>query len=220
MAMLKDAKDQCDHLIVGLQDDPAQDKDLSYRLTTGGKPKNHPVMTLAERLEILQAIKYVDEIFTYSTEKDLYDKIKNLKFDIRILGSDWKGKKYTAYDLPHAAYFHKRTHGFSTSELRSRVYEVEKPPIDDFLDMVKAESSRARRMHGQIRSPHEGLGLIEEEFWEVKLEIFKKVPNKAEMLKELTQVAALCTRFAEDCGLLGKNHERQQENLKGTQTRD
>lgn len=77
-----------------------------------------------------------------------------------------------------------------------------KVTVDKFLELVRIEASRARSLHGQIRSPHEGLGLIEEEFWEVKLEIFKKLPDKAEMLKELTQVAALCARFAEDCGLI------------------
>ena len=38
--MLKDAKDQCDILIVGLQTDPTIDKE--YRVTTGGKNKNKP----------------------------------------------------------------------------------------------------------------------------------------------------------------------------------
>jgi glycerol-3-phosphate cytidylyltransferase len=125
MRMLKDCKNICDYLIVGLQDDPSQLEDIHYRLKTGGKPKNTPIMNLEERREILEGIKYVDEIFIYSTEEDLYNKLAALKYDIRILGSDWKGKKYTGHDLPHNAYFHERNHTFSTSELRERVYKAE-----------------------------------------------------------------------------------------------
>ncbi len=123
--MLKDCKNVCNYLIVGLQDDPSQLEDIKYRLETGGKPKNTPIMNLEERKEILEGIKYVDEIFIYSTEEDLYNKLAALEYDIRILGSDWEGKPYTGHDLPHIAYFHKRDHGFSTSELRERVYKAE-----------------------------------------------------------------------------------------------
>jgi glycerol-3-phosphate cytidylyltransferase len=130
MMMLKDAKDQCDYLIVGLQDDPSQNYDVSYRLQTGGKPKNSPIMSLAERKEIIEGVKYVDEVFVYSTEQDLMNWLKNNRYDVRILGSDWEGKKYTGYDLPHKAYFHKRTHNYSTSELRQRVYLAEKEKIE------------------------------------------------------------------------------------------
>ena len=74
--------------------------------------------------------------------------------------------------------------------------------IEKFLALAYKESQAARDRHGRIRSTHEGLGLLEEEFWEVKLEVFKKCVDKKEMLKELSQVAALCARMAEDCGLM------------------
>lgn len=120
MLMFKDCKEVCDYLIVGLQTDPSVDSD--YR----DKVKNCPVMLLEERKIILEGIKYIDEIFIYSTENDLYEKLKNLKYDIRILGIDWKGKKYTGCDLPHTLFFHKRDHSFSTTELRKRVAKAEK----------------------------------------------------------------------------------------------
>lgn len=130
MMMLKDAKRICNYLIVGLQDDPAQAHDLKYRLETGGKPKNKPVMSLEERLTVLEGVKYVDEIFIYSTEEELYEKIRNLDYDVRILGSDWRDKPYTGHDLPHVAYFHERNHNYSTSELRKRVYDAEKERLE------------------------------------------------------------------------------------------
>lgn len=137
MRMLKDCKNQCDYLIVGLQDDPAQEADMEYRLKTGAKPKNRPIMSLAERKEILESVRYVDEIFVYSTEDDLLDWLKNNHYDVRILGSDWEGKPYTGHDLPHKAYFHKRDHDYSTSELRARVYEAEKQRQADLTEKRK-----------------------------------------------------------------------------------
>src|SRR3990167_4698714 len=127
MLMFKDCKEVCDYLIVGLQDDPSTDEDINYRIKEkDGQVKSKPVMSLEERKIILEGVKYIDEIFTYTTEADLYEKLKNLKYDVRILGADWEGKKYTGWDLPHTPYFNTRDHGFSTTELRNRVYEQEK----------------------------------------------------------------------------------------------
>jgi len=123
--MFKECKDICEYLIVGLQDDPSID--LDYRVNEkSGQVKNKPVMSLEERKIILEGIKYIDEVFVYTTEADLHEKLKNLNYDVRILGADWEGKKYTGWDLPHTPYFNTRDHGFSTTELRNRVYEQEK----------------------------------------------------------------------------------------------
>jgi len=125
--MFKDCKGICDYLIIGLQDDPSTSEDVNYRIKEKeGQVKNKPVMSLEERKIILEGIKYIDEIFTYTTEADLYEKLKDLKYDVRILGADWERKKYTGWDLPHTPYFHKRDHDFSTTELRNRIYEQER----------------------------------------------------------------------------------------------
>ena len=116
--MFKEAKEVCDYLIVGLHSDPTIDR----------PEKNKPIMSLKERKIILEGIKYIDEIFEYDTEAQLYDILKENKygFDIRIIGADWKGKPYTGHDLPIEMYFNTRDHGFSTTELRRRIYEAEK----------------------------------------------------------------------------------------------
>ena len=113
--MLKDAKENCDILIVGLQTDPTIDR----------PEKNKPIQTFEERKIMIESIKYVDEVITYSTEKDLYDLLVLLKPDVRIIGSDWFNKKYTGHELPITMYWHQRTHSWSTSGLRKRVYERE-----------------------------------------------------------------------------------------------
>lgn len=115
--VFKEAKTVCDYLIVGLQSDPTIDR----------PEKNKPVMSLEERKIILESIKYIDQIFVYDTEEGLYDILKKNEFgiDVRIIGSDWKGKNYTGHDLPIEMYFNTRDHGFSTTALRRRIYEAE-----------------------------------------------------------------------------------------------
>tara|TARA_B100001113_G_C20935242_1_gene546241 strand:- start:378 stop:800 length:423 start_codon:yes stop_codon:yes gene_type:complete len=114
--MLKDAKKQCDHLIAGLQTDPRLDRP---------KEKNKPIQSVEERKTQLEAVRYIDEIIIYNTEKELYKLLQNLMPDIRILGSDYKNKKFTGDDLDIKIYYHQRNHNFSTSNLRKKLMKVE-----------------------------------------------------------------------------------------------
>ena len=121
--MLKDSKHQCDYLIIGLQADPTLD--LKYRMSTDNKQKNKPVQDFEERKIQIEGCRYVDEVVEYSTENELYELIKKIKPDIRILGSDWEGKEYTGKDLNIPIHWHKRDHEYSTSNLRKRVFQAE-----------------------------------------------------------------------------------------------
>ncbi|AJH15298.1 adenylyltransferase/cytidyltransferase family protein [Myroides profundi] len=86
--MLEEAKKQCDYLIVGLN---TVCKDETGILLS----KEY---SLVERYITLKACKYVDEIIPYHTEQDLEDILRSFKIDIRILGSEYKTKDYTAKD--------------------------------------------------------------------------------------------------------------------------
>lgn len=114
--MLKEAKERCDYLIVGLQTDPTIDR----------PQKNKPVQSVFERFVQLDACKYVDEIVVYATEKDLLDILQSYKIDIRIIGEEYQNKQFTGCELPIQIYFNKRRHSFSTTELRARVVQLEK----------------------------------------------------------------------------------------------
>ena len=115
--MLKDAKNQCDYLIVGLQTDPTIDRPTS---------KNKPIQSFEERKIQLEAVKYIDEIITYNTENELYELLLKIKPDIRILGSDYKGKPFTGDDLNIKIYYHKRDYDFSSTKLRKKIILEEK----------------------------------------------------------------------------------------------
>jgi len=118
--MLRDAKDQCEYLIVGLQIDPSIDR----------ADKNAPIQTIIERYTQLKAVKYVDEIIPYSTEQDLEDILQMYNIDVRILGEEYRYKPFTGRDICAKRgielYFNKREHRFSSTDLRKRVVDANK----------------------------------------------------------------------------------------------
>ena len=114
--MLKEARTQCDYLIVGLQTDPTIDR----------PEKNKPVQGIFERYVQLQACKYVDEVVVYATEKELLDVLQSYPIDVRILGDEYASKSFTGDNLGMELYFNRREHSFSTTELRQRVVDAER----------------------------------------------------------------------------------------------
>jgi glycerol-3-phosphate cytidylyltransferase len=117
--MFKECKEHCDYLIVGVQSDPSLDR----------SEKNKPIQSHEERAGIVESLRYVDEIRLYNRESDVVDLLKEIKPDVRILGADHEGTKFTGHDLPIKCVFNSRDHGFSTSELRKRIYSAEKEKI-------------------------------------------------------------------------------------------
>jgi glycerol-3-phosphate cytidylyltransferase len=118
--MLKEAKTQCDHLIVGLQTDPTIDRPDT---------KNKPIQSVFERYEQLKACKYIDEILVYETEADLVNILLSYPINVRILGQEYEDTEFTGkwecIDRCIMLYFNKREHNFSTRELRQRVIAAE-----------------------------------------------------------------------------------------------
>ena len=120
ISMLAEAKNHCDYLIVGLQTDPTIDRPDT---------KNKPVQTIVERQIQVSACRFVDEIITYQTEKDLEDILLTLPIDVRILGVEYMEKEFTGRAICEKRgielVFNSRDHSFSSSSLRKRVYEAE-----------------------------------------------------------------------------------------------
>ena len=116
ITMLREAKNQCGYLICGLQTDPSIDRPTS---------KNKPIQSLVERYIQLEAVKYVDEIIVYQTEKDLEDLMLVLPLNVRILGEEYRNLNFTGKDICKQRgieiHYNKREHSFSTTELRSRI---------------------------------------------------------------------------------------------------
>ena len=118
--MLREAKEQCDYLICGLQVDPSIDR----------SDKNAPIQTIVERYTQLKAVSYVNEIIPYQTENDLEDILSMYHIDVRILGEEYKDKTFTGRAICAKRgielYFNRRDHRFSSTDLRKRVSDNEK----------------------------------------------------------------------------------------------
>ena len=108
----REAKRHCDRFMIFLQEDPSSHRKSKYK----------PVIPLWDRYEALMSIKYIDDVYTYQTEEELYELIKFWKPDIRILGEDYIGKEdFTGKDLPPKIVYTTRSHGWSTTKLKDLI---------------------------------------------------------------------------------------------------
>jgi len=116
---LEECKRYCDYLICALQVDPTVDR----------QHKNKPVQSVVERYTQLKAVRYVDEVVPYTTEKELEEIFKSYPIDVRIIGNDYIGKEFTAKEICRErgidVIFNKRDHDFSSTELRKRIWNAE-----------------------------------------------------------------------------------------------
>ena len=118
VAMLKEARSNCDYMIVGLQTDPTLDR----------PEKNQPIQSVFERYVQLEGCKYIDEIIPYATEQDLQDILLTYDISKRFIGEEYKSKDFTGkqlcVDKGIEIHYNSRQHSFSTSGLRKRISEA------------------------------------------------------------------------------------------------
>ena len=107
----EEAKRHCDYFMVFLQRDPSETRFTKYK----------PVVPLYERYKTLMAIQYIDEAVTYQTEEDLIKLIEFYNPDVRILGDDYIGKRFTGDHLPIKVVYTTRSHGWSTTKIKNLI---------------------------------------------------------------------------------------------------
>ena len=139
IVMLEEAKRHCDYLIAALQVDPTIDREF----------KNYPIQTIVERQIQLAAVKYVDEIVMYSTESELEDLFLTLPLNVRILGTEYRDKEFTAkqicLDRNIELFYNVRDHSFSSTSLRNRIQNNEIQKITGYADAVMPEVIAANK---------------------------------------------------------------------------
>ena len=114
--IFRNAKDQCEKLIVGVTTD-----ELCYK-----RKNKYPVICEEERMEILRAIKYIDEVVPQEN-MDKLAAVKALGADVVFVGTDWQGtESWIKYEkefneigvevvyLPH-------TDGISSTLIRQKI---------------------------------------------------------------------------------------------------
>ena len=113
--LLRQAKEQCERLIVGINSD---------QLVQEYKSKT-PVVNEHDRMEIVKELRCVDSVLLCETLKKT-EMWKRLHFDAIFIGNDWKGNarwQQTERDLaPLGAdvVYLKHTDGISSSLLRTK----------------------------------------------------------------------------------------------------
>lgn len=117
--ILKRAKAMCEYLIVGVSTDELV-KEYKHKL---------PIIPYEERIEILRACRYVDEVIP-QVNRNKIDAYKQLRFDVMFVGDDWRGnalfEETEAYLKKHGVdvvYF-PYTDSISSSILRERLKQV------------------------------------------------------------------------------------------------
>ena len=111
---LKEAKNNCDYLIIAMNVDPTFDN----------PNKQKPIETVYERFIRLRCCKYVDDILPYAGEADLLNLLKTTKYDVRFVGADHKdGYTGDEYEKAHKIeqYIIEREHNLSSTLLRSKI---------------------------------------------------------------------------------------------------
>lgn len=114
--ILKQAKERCDYLIVGVSTD---ENVMNYK----GKK---PVIPFEDRKKIVEAIKYVDEVVP-QTNMDKFAAWEKLHFDVLFHGDDWKNSQMyndvieKLKTVNVEVVFLKHTDGISTTILREKI---------------------------------------------------------------------------------------------------
>jgi glycerol-3-phosphate cytidylyltransferase len=111
ISMFVEAKQYCEHLVVGMHIDPSIER----------PEKLPPVLSWVERYSILNSIKYIDAISFYNTEEDLVNLLSIVKPDIRFLGDDYKDKPHTGDKLNIPIHYLDRSHGWSTTKFKKLI---------------------------------------------------------------------------------------------------
>lgn len=116
--ILRRAKELCGYLIVGVTTD-----ELCYK-----RKHKYPIICEAERLEIVQAIRYVDQAI-FQTNMDKVATAQKLGADVVFVGSDWKNTpSWLAYEkelkkINCDVIYLDHTDGISSSILRKKLNE-------------------------------------------------------------------------------------------------
>lgn len=115
LRLFKQCKQHADYLIVAVQDE-------EYILKF--KPDARILYSLDERVEMIEALKIVDEVVVYQTVG--VEALQNIDFDILALGEDHVGKRFdevTDWCEKHGKKIVrlKRTPGIASSEIKNEL---------------------------------------------------------------------------------------------------
>lgn len=116
--ILRQAKEQCETLIVGVTTD-----ELCFK-----RKQKYPIICEQDRMEILRAIRYVDKVVRQEDMEKIRP-IKKFGADVVFVGSDWKGTDaWNQYEKEFAevgcsVVYLDHTDGISSTILREKLQD-------------------------------------------------------------------------------------------------
>ena len=107
--LLKRAKELGDYLIVAVSSD-------DFNLKKGKKS----FFSLEQRIQMIQSIKYVDQVIVESTWEQKAHDIAKYNIDVFVIGDDWKGKFDFLKEYCDVVYL-SRTPEISTTQIKKKL---------------------------------------------------------------------------------------------------
>ena len=104
--ILERAKQEGDYLIVGVSSD-----NLNF-----SKKQRYPIYSQADRIKILESLRFVDEVFVEESLELKAEYIQRAKADVFVMGDDWAGKFDDMLQYCEVKYL-TRTPSISTTEI-------------------------------------------------------------------------------------------------------
>jgi glycerol-3-phosphate cytidylyltransferase len=110
--MFKECKQLCQNFVILLHTDPSIERPSKLK----------PILSVDERKEVLDSIKYIDYVQTYTFESELEELLKGINPNVRFLGDDYKDRTdFTGYDLDIPILYLNRDHGWSTTKFKNLI---------------------------------------------------------------------------------------------------
>ena len=109
--MIEYARELGDILIIGVNTDELV---VSY--------KSQPIIPFEERIFLVKALKYPDIVIPQHS-LDHHDKVKNLNFDVFVVGDDWAGRFDYLKEQGVSVVYFPYGQGVSSSGLKQKIYK-------------------------------------------------------------------------------------------------
>jgi glycerol-3-phosphate cytidylyltransferase len=112
ISILERSREQCEQLIVGVSSDQLNLK----------KKKSPAVYSENQRLRIVSALRFVDQVFLENSLELKRDYIQQYKADVLIMGDDWLGRFDFCKDICEVLYL-PRTPNISTTMVKAEIFK-------------------------------------------------------------------------------------------------
>jgi glycerol-3-phosphate cytidylyltransferase len=116
--LLRRARELGTRLIVGVSSD-----ELNLR-----KKGISPAYSIEDRLLIVHALRYVDEVFIEHSLEEKRAYLLQHRADVLVMGDDWAGKFDEFSDICRVVYL-PRTEGISTTEVKTHIKGASEGPV-------------------------------------------------------------------------------------------